>query len=502
MPVRNWLWVGVLAAAVAASGCGEEGGPPGGGTGHGNPGRSWTFLVYMVGDNNLEPFALADLAEMAQPGSTDAVHLVAQLDRAAGYSADSLGNLPDFTSTKRILVEQGSFTELSDLGELNMGDPRSLQDFIEWGIKAYPADRTALIFWDHGGSWPGFGGDESHAGDVLSIPELKQAIQAGMSTTGQTQFALIGYDACLMSTVEVALAMRPFGEYLLASEELEPGHGWDYRDLALITTDSTTAPDALGRKLVEGFAAQAAQAGTGANITLSLTDLYALDDVAAGLDTLNREFTSKMGEFDTLLGRQRAASLSFGESPDPRQSMNMVDLGDFIGRLAGADNRFAAVRTQIQAGLQKAVIAKTSGPLTNAATGLALYFPSSQAAYAASYDGIAEAASWRGFLKAFIGGGASEGKPVFTNPNNIAGAALGTGGLSLQGDLAAGASESISTAVLTYGIRDVATSTTLILGEQPAAWSSTAVTGTWDLSILVLSQGTNEGFGYLQLGVT
>ena len=39
-----------------------------------------------------------------------------------------------------------------------MGDPRTLVDFASWGITAYPAKHYALIFWDHGASWPGVAG--------------------------------------------------------------------------------------------------------------------------------------------------------------------------------------------------------------------------------------------------------------------------------------------------------------------------------------------------------
>ena len=108
--MRNRLFLAALMVALLTQGCGEDPGgtTPGGGTGHGNPGKTWTFLVYMVADNNLEPFALADMAEMAQVGSTDQVKIVVQIDRAAAYSADPLGNIPDFTGAKRILVEQGN----------------------------------------------------------------------------------------------------------------------------------------------------------------------------------------------------------------------------------------------------------------------------------------------------------------------------------------------------------------------------------------------------------
>jgi len=38
-------------------------------------------------------------------------------------------------------------------GESNSGSLDALIDFIKWGIKNYPAERYALILWNHGGGW-------------------------------------------------------------------------------------------------------------------------------------------------------------------------------------------------------------------------------------------------------------------------------------------------------------------------------------------------------------
>src|SRR2546430_987455 len=106
--MRRLALVLLLSLAAALSGCddgtcdptvsdcsGTGGGTGGGGAGGsgGNFGHSWTVLVYMVGSNNLEPFALADLDEMAQVGSTSSMKMVVQLKRIAGYSSDPVGNL-------------------------------------------------------------------------------------------------------------------------------------------------------------------------------------------------------------------------------------------------------------------------------------------------------------------------------------------------------------------------------------------------------------------------
>src|SRR5215813_10933855 len=108
------------------------------------PKKSWTFMVYMAGDNNLDPNALQDLREMKRVGSTAAVNVVAQLDRASGHAS------------QRYYLRKGgkvSADAVASLGKVNTGDPKKLVDFITWGVKGYPADHYALILWNHGQGW-------------------------------------------------------------------------------------------------------------------------------------------------------------------------------------------------------------------------------------------------------------------------------------------------------------------------------------------------------------
>ncbi|MGB2825071.1 MAG: clostripain-related cysteine peptidase, partial [Thermoplasmata archaeon] len=44
----------------------------------------WTVMVYLDGDNNLEPYGLSDLAEMEAVGSVDGVNVIVLMDT---YSA-------------------------------------------------------------------------------------------------------------------------------------------------------------------------------------------------------------------------------------------------------------------------------------------------------------------------------------------------------------------------------------------------------------------------------
>ncbi|HEX8440687.1 clostripain-related cysteine peptidase [Archangium sp.] len=501
------LSLSLVACDEETDGGGEDGGvpsvpPTGTPQPHPTTGQSWTVLVYMVADNNLEPFALQDIVEMAQVGSGPNVNIVVQVDRAEGYSSDPLGSMPNWTTTRRMRVMPQAIENLGDLGEVNMGSPQTLSNFIEWGVKSYPADRYALVFWDHGGAWPGFGGDDStQEQDVLSIAELKSGIQAGMQAAALKQFALIGYDACLMSTVEVALAMKPFGEYLLASEELEPGHGWDYQSLRVLRQDPSSSPLVLGKELIRGFQAQAVAEKTSENITLALTDLHALGDLEKAMEALASVYPiAGDAALATAFGRARTSALEFGKMPDPSRSLHMADLGHLADQLGALAPSAAQARTSIQAALAKAVVAKTSGPQTAMSTGLSIYFPSAAAYYKPDYAALGEMASWRGLLTRLLQGGTGAA-PTFVG--EVADISVDdSDNIVLRGALTRGSAERITASRFYYGYSD-SSGTLVLLGDMPASVEGTSasayVEASWAYSSLVLRQGTKSGYAYLNL---
>lgn len=468
---------------------------------HTTTGKSWTFLIYQVADNNLEEAAVSDLKEMIAAGTNGSFQIVVQSDRAQGYTSLGVGGLGDWTSAKRLKIGNGSLTQVQDLGEVNMGDPKVLSDFIAWGVKAAPADRYALIFWDHGGAWPGFGGDESTSDhDLLTLAELKQGLDAGMKQAGVQQFALIGFDACLMATHETAATMEPFGEYLLASEELEPGHGWDYRSLKLLSSAPTTGPVDVAKAIIAGFSAQAQAEKTDQTITLALIDLYKIKALGGALGSFAKSVKDGVATVGLTVGKQRAAALAFGKDPDPKRDTHMIDLGLFVQKVGQADASLAGVRDGVLKALQQAVVAKVNGSATSAATGLSIYFPTRAAYYDKSYDGVAGVAQWREMIKAYHGAGSQvpQGQiPRFTNSGHLAQVSSTAQTLKLTGTLAAGTGKNVVSTTLYFGVVDATTSDVMVLGDMTADTKGDSSTGSWDMDALVLSQGANQSYAYL-----
>ena len=162
-----------------------------------------------------------------------------------------------------------------NLGSVPMTDPDTLSGYIRWCAENYPASRYELILWDHGGgSVSGYGYDEKFASSgSMDLAGLDKALQdAGV------KFDFIGFDACLMATAETALTMAQYADYLIASEETEPGVGWYYTDwLTAFGKDPSMPTIQVGQKIVDTFVDVCAQKCRGQLTTLSVIDLAELE---------------------------------------------------------------------------------------------------------------------------------------------------------------------------------------------------------------------------------
>jgi hypothetical protein len=457
---------------------------------------SWTILSYQIADTNLEPFMMDDVEEMGLVGSQPGFNLVALVDRAEGYTDTSVLGIPDWTGAKLLEIEKGGATELFDYGPLNTGDPAVLAAFISETIKAYPAANYGLIISDHGASWPGVGGDESHDHDSLTLAELDQAIDQGLEDAGVDKLNVLGFDACLMATFEVASTMAPHADRLLASQELEPGHGWDYTALEAAYRGATV--DELGSALIEGFRTQALASGTENEITLSLIDLENFAVVDEAVSAFATALTERVADVAPTVGRTLAQTLGFGTNPDPRYDTHMKDLGILAGEISVdaldvADEADAVVRA-----VNDVVIDKVDGQATRGATGLSIYFPPNDGYYNPDYTAVAERTGWADFLTTYY----AEGGQIGDLPDFISNDAIvefADGGLYVSGQFGAEAEDNISEAFLYYGILN-GDGTISYIGERPAQVSSdgTGVASAfYNLGYLSLSDGADISLAYL-----
>ena len=327
--------------------------------------RAWTFMVFMAGDNNLSAAGEADLAEMRRVGSSDRVHVVVEFDNAGD------------AGTRRFHIAKGGAGEaMETLGETDSGSPEVLSDFISWTVQNYPADRYALILWNHGGGWaptevdrvarsvasPGYserelaersasplgrvffrsslerifrlGGPSERAicsddgsGHSLDTLELGKVIARGAETIGRP-FDLLGMDACFMSNLEVAYQVRDHVRYIVASEENEPADGWPYeRVLGRLVADPEMATSELARHIVSDYVAwYSERAHTGA-VTQAAMDLTRLDQLTGPLDALADRLATVMPEAYADVWQAQRRSTRFWNN-------TLWDLGHFCSQLA------------------------------------------------------------------------------------------------------------------------------------------------------------------------
>ena len=377
----------------------------------------WTVLVYLDGDNNLESDAIADFNEMEQAGSSDKVKIVVQFDRIHQDGSDDDTSNGDWDTTKRFLVQQdddpktiGS-QELADLGELNMGDPQTLADFITWGVREYPAQHYALVLWDHGSSWAGVAFDDTDGQKGITLPELDAALRTAQGQTGVERLDLIGFDACLMAQLDVLQTIAPYGNVGVASAELEPGAGWSW-DVWLNQLKENPAQDAatVGESIVRSYG-EFYQHSSDDTPTLAAFDLSRVDSLRDDLNALSDAMIQNLGDSYQAVAEARSYVEAYSQ-PKPEQ-FSSVDLGDFT-RLVGERGAPPAITTPAKAlgdMITQARIAEWHGSFHTNATGLSVFFPQVAQLYPDFYDQgspLPQATSWGIFLKAFHQAGATQ----------------------------------------------------------------------------------------------
>lgn len=331
-----------------------------------------TMLVYMVG-SDLESgggFASADLKEMMKVGSNDKFNIVVQTGGASKWEINSISS----STNQRWLVKKDKLEKVKDVGNVNMGKAETLSDFVSWGISTYPADKYMLVFWDHGGgSVDGYGYDEIND-DMLSLTEISTALNKSIKSNNKS-FELIGFDACLMATVETANILQPVSKYMVASEELEPAHGWNYTAIAkAISNNTDISGKDLGKVIADSYKDQATEQQTVDEVTLSVIQLDKIPNVISSLEGLSENVKTDISDnnkFNTI-AKARGRAEGFGESSDG--SSDMVDLADLTSKINSNSDYKQKSETLVKS-INDAVLYKVAGKDKADASGISIYFP-------------------------------------------------------------------------------------------------------------------------------
>jgi hypothetical protein len=372
-----WLYrlVSLAFFLAACSGGGGGGGSDSGGGG-GTTAREWTYMVYMGADNNLSSSGEADITEMASVGSTPAVAVVVQAEFSTQYSGTGVP-----TDTRRMLIQKGvdNLAASTSIGNVNMADPAQLTAFIKWAQQTYPAKHYALVIWDHGAGWKtaslntrrsllrGAVQDET-SNSFMSLPDLAKAVR-----DSGVHFDLINFDACLMAMYEVAYEFKGLVDYLVFSEETEPGEGDPYDTiLAALTTNPTQSARTLASTIVDKYDEFYTTNNRGAT-TKSAVDMSQMDALDAKVLALSAALRTDAAA-TTLVQAARSVTQEYAYA----SNHDLYDFCSYVtARLTAgaAKDRCNEIMAIINSMVVNNKINDTNPAKVAASHGLAIYLP-------------------------------------------------------------------------------------------------------------------------------
>ncbi len=333
----------------------------------GNGKDTVTVMIYMCGTDLESKYGMgtSDLGEMVKATIDHKVNVIVETGGCRAWK----NNIVSSSVNQIYQVQTGGLRRLeSDFGKSYMTDPDNLASFIQYCTKNFPADRNILIFWDHGGgSLSGYGYDEKQgsgfgvSADTMTLPEIDAALKKGGCV-----FDWIGFDACLMATLETAMVCNNYADYMIASEESEPGTGWYYTDwLTQLSKNTSVSTESIGKTIVDTFVTASQRAQANAQVTLSVLDLAKMQGtVPQALRSFSTSTTNLIkGNNYKQVADARANARQFA-----RQSrINQVDMIDLCDRIGTAEAKTLAAALRGCVSYQNGNISR--------ANGVSVYFP-------------------------------------------------------------------------------------------------------------------------------
>lgn len=334
---------------------------------------TWTIFVYLCGtdlESSSGGFATYDMQEMLDASTGENVRFIVQ----TGGTNQWCNDVVEASELGRYEICNGNIDKLNAQKDASMGDGDTLVDFLEWGIRNYPAANMGVVLWNHGGgSIAGVCVDETWERDRLYLSEIDAAL-ATVSGKMTDKFEFIGFDACLMATVECANILVPYANYMYASEENEAGYGWDYKAIGnYLGKNPTATGEELGRIVCDSFFEMLEQIGAVDNGTLSVTDLSKIDELLKSYHLYAKELDAAAKDLQTfsLVVRNIYNVDTFGNSSKTTGYTNMVDLAGVVS--AGFECTSNA--SQVLEAIDEAVVYARNGILHEDSCGLSTYYP-------------------------------------------------------------------------------------------------------------------------------
>lgn len=369
----------LLLALVPMSACGSDSAPPQQPTD-----ERWTIGIYMAADNNLDGAASRDINEILRAGVPENSSALILVDRAELGAYGSFGDIPGLephATAKWLRIVGNEIVEEEDLGEINTADPDTVGLFID-RLVAEDVDRRVAVFWDHGSSFT-FGSDDSaRFSGAMGVDEVADQFR-------DRTVDLIGFDACLMSSIEALSEFTEVAPYFVASAELEPGDGWDYEGLfRFLGQNPSLTPRDLAGGIVDSYAdyyANNSGRAGGLQVTQAAWST-STDEVTSAIDALAAAYEAASGDpagnynlIADLYSAQSKSTFFNRRTNNPAETTSWIDVGEFLANHTEQGGEAVAdAAERLRMALEDIRVANRADGRAELVMGLSVYFPANQ----------------------------------------------------------------------------------------------------------------------------
>ena len=336
---------------------------------------TWVIQWYLCG-TDLETSsgaATADLQELLNVKLPANVKVLIQTGGANQWQNNTVSS----GAVERYLYDSSGLQRLATLPDADMGKSETLADFVNFG-KDYEADHRVFVFWDHGGgSAAGICLDE-RTGNMLSLNDVRAAFTSAYEPSADNPpFEMIGFDACLMATYDTVNMLDGLTRYVTASEEVEPGLGWNYTGwVGALAENPAMGGAKLGQTICNTYIEACQQYNLDDTVTLSVIDLKQLPVLrnayeSFGLEAL-RAARDNPRHFFAKFGRGAVNAENYGGNTRQTGYTNMVDIADLAKGTKGILTDTTI--DKLVGAVDNAVIYKVNGAYRNRGGGLSSFY--------------------------------------------------------------------------------------------------------------------------------
>jgi len=321
-----------------------------------SPKKEWTFLLYDDADfaNAYDP--LADFSKLVS-SNANINYLVLQDGNGTKASYYQIG-------------EQHVPIFLRNLDEVNMGESNTLENYLNFAKKYFPAERYIVAFYDHGGGWMGTCWDITTSQDENLTPaEMNDAL----TNAGGVDLVLFTAP-CNMGSIESAYQLRKSSKYYIGSEDVSCFSFWtgmlDKFDAFLKNNIKITSND-LAREIITLHDQNKKANGiAGPLITMSAINTSKLSNLVASFNNITKYYSENIEKFKSMPHKNIKKYLT----NDPS------DFCDFLSLLKSLkeNETESIIKNQLTETINlfnDCIVAECHGDSTLGSHGLNIYYP-------------------------------------------------------------------------------------------------------------------------------